>query len=721
MTRDVHTISILHLISSFTVGGIEKMLVYFLKNVSPEDLDVKYTVVVMNDAVDEGLKAELLATGHNVYFLNRRKADKHPKYVFELLNIIRKHNIDIVHTHNFGSKFWGMLCKAIVPKLKLVFCFSDTNIANRYSLFHSYVHNLFIDSNICISKTITKECADAGLERLEHIYYGINTDKFAKPKVPITGKALSIVNIARVTHSKKGQDILIKALKICSDAGMDFKCSFVGAIYHQNSYEYLSSLVSELGLERQIEFLGNRADIDSILEQSDLFVLPSRYEGLGLVVLEAMAAGVPVIASNIDGPAELITHDKNGLLFESANEKDLAQKILNLYKNPEKMQKLANGGQQFVKNLDILTMCSNYHTLYSSLLDESKNVLMIGSDVSVKGGMSTIINLYEGQGIFEDNIAFIPSHIEGAVILKTLFFAKFLFKFLYILLFSSSIKIIHVHSSYRGSFFRKAIILHLAKAFRKKTVFHLNGSKFNVFYEESAPAVKAFITHTLNITDLVLVVSRQWGNDILAKKVTSKIKVLYNPVTLPDTCIKRDDNIVNILFMGKIGHRKGAYDVVEAAKLIDNDKVKINMYGDGETKKLQSLVKKAGLKHIINVEDWISGDKVQEAFQKADIYILPSYNEGLPLSVLEAISYGLPVISTKVGGTPEAVIDGINGYLIEPGDYKLLAEKISILASDKSLRTRMGQASREIANTKFNANMIVDQLNGYYEELTTTG
>jgi len=105
------------------------------------------------------------------------------------------------------------------------------------------------------------------------------------------------------------------------------------------------------------------------------------------------------------------------------------------------------------------------------------------------------------------------------------------------------------------------------------------------------------------------------------------------------------------------------------------------------------------------------------AYKNADIYILPSYNEGLPMSILEAMTYCLPIISTPVGGIPEAVHDGVNGYLINPGDCKALAEKIELLATDKPLREQMGLASYKLVQEKFDINVIIKQLKEIYQDV----
>ncbi len=123
--------------------------------------------------------------------------------------------------------------------------------------------------------------------------------------------------------------------------------------------------------------------------------------------------------------------------------------------------------------------------------------------------------------------------------------------------------------------------------------------------------------------------------------------------------------------------KKGVYDIIEAAKRIENPNVVINLYGDGELEIFEKLIQENNLQDKVKIKGWISGEQKNKAIKESDIYILPSYNEGLPMSILEAMACGLPVISTPIGGIAEAVKDGVNGYLIQPGDYEALTEKIN--------------------------------------------
>ncbi len=368
---DKKSINILQLISSLEVGGAEKLLVDLLKNTGVTS-GLDFTVVVMNDKVSEKLKEELLEAGQNVYFLGKKQGCKNPKYLFQLLNIIKKHQINIIHSHDYGSKSWSMLCKGLNPKIKLIFTAHCMNIFKALGKFNLFLHKKFIDTNIAISKAVLNDCKAYGILKTAQIYNGISIKNFSvnPNKADKNKDVLNIINVSRIDYQIKGQDVLIKALGECKNRGLKFKCKFVGGVYDysKDSCEYLKKLVKELDLENEITFLGNRTDVADLLSQSDLFVLPSRQEGLGLVILEAMAAKVPVIASNIDGPAELIVNGQSGLLFECESHLDLAGKILYLYDNQEKIEDLVNKAYEGVQEFDISVMCEKYCRLYNELM-----------------------------------------------------------------------------------------------------------------------------------------------------------------------------------------------------------------------------------------------------------------------------------------------------------------------------------------------------------------
>ena len=138
--------------------------------------------------------------------------------------------------------------------------------------------------------------------------------------------------------------------------------------------------------------------------------------------------------------------------------------------------------------------------------------------------------------------------------------------------------------------------------------------------------------------------------------------------------------------------------------------------GDGEIEKVQQYIKDNKLDNVAEYIGWVSGEEKIKLLNEVDVFILPSYNEGLPISVLEAMSYNLPIISTTVGGIPEILKNEYNGFLINPGDLIALESAISTLINNPSKRKLQGKRSGEIV-MPFLPNMVINQLDCLYKEL----
>lgn len=362
----------LHIISSLEVGGAEKLLIALLEAAKNADFQTM-AVVVMNDEVSPVLKSQLLGLGFPTYFFNRTRSHKHPRYLMKLLQIVVRHGIRVIHVHDYGSKLWAALCKLVFPWLKLVFTIHDTRIVSGFSRFSTLLHRRWIDQNIAISSAVFGECEAQAIPNATLIYNGVDIARFApEPNQNLAYKGpLRIVQVARLQPEKKGQDILLHALKQCKENGLAFHCKLVGGLSEETrpAYERLQALRDELGLTDSVTFVTDCTDVSGMLADHDLFILPSRYEGFGLVLVEAMAAGVPVIASNIDGPGEIVTDGVNGLLFESDNPDDLFDKIQTLHHSPEKREQLALQGAKTAQTFDIQVMLHRYVTLYRSLVN----------------------------------------------------------------------------------------------------------------------------------------------------------------------------------------------------------------------------------------------------------------------------------------------------------------------------------------------------------------
>lgn len=350
-------------------------------------------------------------------------------------------------------------------------------------------------------------------------------------------------------------------------------------------------------------------------------------------------------------------------------------------------------------------------------------ILMIGTDPHSKGGISAVINLYTEGGLL-DRVAYLASYRDGKTVNKIGHYVRFLGEYSWTLLTRHSIRLVHVHTASYGSFTRKSLVIALAKLFGKKVIVHVHGAEFHLFYEKVPGPVKRIIRSLLRSCDAIIALSSQWKDNLYRISGNPNIRVIYNPTVLRTPLANSPDGNgkpVRFLFMGRLGKRKGVYDIIESAKRLQANNVEISLYGDGELDRVSDALNGNAVSEKIKVRGWIDGSRKEETFRAADVLLLPSYNEGLPISVLEAMAFSLPVVATDVGGISEAVKDGVNGYLMQPGDCDRLTECIEKLATSPELRAQMGQAGYGLAMRKFALPVIIEQLESLYDDLINSG
>lgn len=330
--------------------------------------------------------------------------------------------------------------------------------------------------------------------------------------------------------------------------------------------------------------------------------------------------------------------------------------------------------------------------------DLSQKVLMIGEYFkhNAPGGMAAVLASYNE---YFENMQFIPTWRNGNILVKIWYAVYSYFFFIWYMLFVRSVKIVHIQGAAFASFERNVFFVKVGKLFGKKVVMHMHCADFESYYNPSKH--KQRIVDTINACDLYLVLSDSWKQYFESIGVKSNIiKVLNNTITPPVTKrVKRSTDILNLLYLGVIGQRKGIYDILNALK--DNKemfegKVVLRIGGNQEEEKLQACINEYGLQGMVKFEGFVSGEKKIECLNWADVYILPSFNEGLPIGILEAMSYRHPIISTPVGGIPEVVKDGVNGIMVKPGNVQEIAKAISAFVGDKRLVEEYGMHSMEL-------------------------
>ena len=174
---------------------------------------------------------------------------------------------------------------------------------------------------------------------------------------------------------------------------------------------------------------------------------------------------------------------------------------------------------------------------------------------------------------------------------------------------------------------------------------------------------------------------------------------------------------IQLGFFGLLGARKGIFDLLQAMLILkETGKFTLAVCGDGVIEKVRKKVEELNLKDIVKIHGWTAGEDKIRIMNECDSIVLPSYNEGLPMVILEGMSLSKVVISTNVGGIPEVINDNDNGYLIEPGDIDMLVSKISAL-SDKEKSQDIANNARSTYERSFSPDAIIPKLESIYKEL----
>jgi glycosyltransferase involved in cell wall biosynthesis len=350
-----------------------------------------------------------------------------------------------------------------------------------------------------------------------------------------------------------------------------------------------------------------------------------------------------------------------------------------------------------------------------------KQIVMIGTDPDTMGGISAVVGVYRSGGMFERfPIEYLSTHRDASSIVKMKCFATAVLRF-FMKLLQGRVELAHIHTASRSSFYRKSVFMLAARLFRVPTILHLHGAEFKIFYEqECGPVRRALIRSVFDHAGHVVVLSETWGNWVRGITRNPAVSVIYNPVMLPRPAIQWNARVPGrTLFFGRVGPRKGVNDLLTAAARLKPtcNGLHVHIGGDGEVDKATATAAGMGLKNEVSFLGWVRGEQKARALAEASIYTLPSYNEGLPMSVLEAMAAGLPILSTRVGGIPEAVSDGVEGFLVEPGDVDALTERWRQMLQDEAMLRRMGDAARRKVETTFAAEAILPKIENLYRTL----
>ena len=324
-------------------------------------------------------------------------------------------------------------------------------------------------------------------------------------------------------------------------------------------------------------------------------------------------------------------------------------------------------------------------------------VLVIATSHKTKGGISAILNMLSEQELWTKyNCTWIASTIDTNLLVKV--FTMILGLIRYIVLLPKS-DIVYLHVSSPLSSKRKYIYFRLAELLHKKTIIHLHyGNQINKCWNR-------YYEYMFTHSDVNFVLSDITKSDILRlMNGKADITVLHNP------CIAVENDFSlrtkQILFAGTVVRDKGIYDLLTAFKSVSERHHDWTLFvaGAGETDKCKEMAHELGISDKVVFAGWISGKEKDMAFRKSSIFCLPSYAEGFPMAILDAWAYGLPVVTTPVGGRPNLAENNENSILVNLGDHENLCKEICGLIENENKWKYISRNAYNISHGELSVN-----------------
>jgi len=374
---ETHKIKILYIITGLEIGGAEILLLNIVKNLNKDLFNC--SILYLKGKADIG--GEFSELNIDVYN-NSRYSFFNPYKYWKIFNLIKQKKIDIVHSHLIHSNLIARIIgKASNVKVIINSEHNTSNWKFKYIPFIILFRITLRYVNLvhCISNSVRDHILSIitiDNSKLKVIYNGICLDRFKNNKFQKTStinysNSHPIIGCVSRLDKRKGIEYLIKAIGLLKVQYKDIKLILVGDGPQRS---FLNRLVKELSLVDQVVFVGKTFEVEKYLSIFDFFVLPSLQEGLSIAIIEAMASGVPVIASNVGGIPEVITHKQDGILIKAKNENDIFEAVIQLNNDKKLKSKLiSNAYDKISAKFDIRKIVKEFESMYTHYINKIIN------------------------------------------------------------------------------------------------------------------------------------------------------------------------------------------------------------------------------------------------------------------------------------------------------------------------------------------------------------
>ncbi len=598
---------------------------------------------------------------------------------------------------------------------------SEKHILKKVGVFYPFWKMIFKKADYI--QAISNHLADFGRRHgakcpIKVVPNGVSLEKFSIFKSQFSNKSKdldvkTIITTSRLVY-KNGVDTLIRAVaklkRKTSDVQVDIGCPKVRLLILGSGPEEqnLKKLTKDLGLTNEVIFLGHVSpdEIPSYLSQADIFVRPSRSEGLGNSFLEAMAAGLPVIGTPVGGITDFLKDGETGLFCEIENHNDLAEKIKLLSSDAGLSEKLSKNGRELVSaNYSWNGISKKMGELLKSQIFDIRLLLATGIYPPDIGGPATYASLLVKElpqrGVGVKVVTYGPAGVSRNL--------------------PKGVR----HLVYFWVCFKKALIsdvvlaqdtisaglpaLIATRLARKKFIIRVPGDyvweqsvqRFGVkesiddfqkkkygFRVEFLRMIQKFVVGSAD----VVIAPSNYFRDLVRGwvKNPNKVVTIYNGIDLSVSSKIQATRSKIIVSVGRLVPWKGFDMVIEM--MADLPEWQLIIIGDGpERGTLESLVISRGLQDRVTLTGAISREKVLEYLSQAEVFVLNTSFESFSFQIVEAMSLGLPVITTNIGNISEIVTNGVDGVLVDPNDKNAFVEAINKIDTDPDFAEKLSQ------------------------------
>jgi len=350
--------------------------------------------------------------------------------------------------------------------------------------------------------------------------------------------------------------------------------------------------------------------------------------------------------------------------------------------------------------------------------------VVIVSTGGVKGGggigsVTRMMNRWIQDNRQEIHVEPIDPRGEGSIAWSPLYIAAGLAR-IFALRLSGRADILHLQVSERMSFPRKGIFQLFGRLIGMRVVLHHHGAELVPFYREASPRMKSLVRRMVHGADINIVLGDVWRKlltdemDLDPEKVVVRFNAAENVGSGTD-----DVDPWHFLIVANLSPRKGVGELLQAVARLKNEgaPIRLTLAGGGQIDRYRAEAEELGIGERVDFTGWVSGKDVHGLLRSRSALVLPSYQEGFPMAIIESLSAGLPVIATPVGSIGEMMEDGDDCLLVAPGDAEGLTAALRNMATDTSLRHRLRESGKELYARHFDIDGYMQRMITLYSKL----